>query len=281
MLLKDPLVHFLLIGAALFALLRWQSDGGRENPQEIVITAEQLTQLRQATAVLQGREPTRAELEQLVEPAIREEVYYREALALGLDVDDDEVRRRLVEKMQYLTEDLVDPEPASEEELRAFFDAAPERFLIPELVTFDQVFFSPSTRGDALAGDVEEALAALRDGAEPADVGDRTPLQERFEDAPRERVAVLFGEDMTNAVFTLPPGDWSGPYQSDFGAHLVRVISRSVARQPTFDQVREQAREAFAADRRRTANERAYAEMRARYDVVVDWPEPLAEANLQ
>ena len=281
MLLKDPLVHFLLIGAVLFALLRWQSDGGRENPQEIVITAEQLTQLRQATAVLQGREPTRAELEQLVEPAIREEVYYREALALGLDVDDDEVRRRLVEKMQYLTEDLVDPEPASEEELRAFFDAAPERFLIPELVTFDQVFFSPSTRGDALAGDVEEALAALRDGAEPADVGDRTPLQERFEDAPRERVAVLFGEDMTNAVFTLPPGDWSGPYQSDFGAHLVRVISRSVARQPTFDQVREQAREAFAADRRRTANERAYAEMRARYDVVVDWPEPLAEANLQ
>ena len=281
MLLKDPLVHFLLIGAALFALLRWQSDGGRENPQEILITAEQVTQLRQATAVLQGREPTRAELEQLVEPAIREEVYYREALALGLDVEDDEVRRRLVEKMQYLTEDLVDPEPASEEELRAFFDAAPERFLIPELVTFDQVFFSPSTRGDALAGDVEEALAALRDGAEPADVGDRTPLQERFEDAPRERVAVLFGEDMTNAVFTLPPGDWSGPYQSDFGAHLVRVISRSVARQPTFDQVREQAREAFAADRRRTANERAYAEMRARYDVVVDWPEPLAEANLQ
>jgi len=281
MLLKDPLVHFLLIGAVLFALLRWQSDGGRENPQEILIAAEQVTQLRQATAVLQGREPTRAELEQLVEPAIREEVYYREALALGLDVDDDEVRRRLVEKMQYLTEDLVDPEPASEEELRAFFDAAPERFLIPELVTFDQVFFSPSTRGDALAGDVEEALAALRDGAEPADVGDRTPLQERFEDAPRERVAVLFGEGMTNAVFTLPPGDWSGPYQSDFGAHLVRVISRSVARQPTFDQVREQAREAFAADRRRTANERAYAEMRARYDVVVDWPEPLAEANLQ
>jgi len=281
MLLKDPLVHFLLIGAVLFALLRWQSDGGRENPQEILIAAEQVTQLRQATAVLQGREPTRAELEQLVEPAIREEVYYREALALGLDVEDDEVRRRLVEKMQYLTEDLVDPEPASEEELRAFFDAAPERFLIPELVTFDQVFFSPSTRGDALAGDVEEALAALRDGAEPADVGDRTPLQERFEDAPRERVAVLFGEGMTNAVFTLPPGDWSGPYQSDFGAHLVRVISRSVARQPTFDQVREQAREAFAADRRRTANERAYAEMRARYDVVVDWPEPLAEANLQ
>ena len=281
MLLKDPLVHFLLIGAVLFALLRWQSDGGRENPQEILIAAEQVTQLRQATAVLQGREPTRAELEQLVEPAIREEVYYREALALGLDVEDDEVRRRLVEKMQYLTEDLVDPEPASEEELRAFFDAAPERFLIPELVIFDQVFFSPSTRGDALAGDVEEALAALRDGAEPADVGDRTPLQERFEDAPRERVAVLFGEGMTNAVFTLPPGDWSGPYQSDFGAHLVRVISRSVARQPTFDQVREQAREAFAADRRRTANERAYAEMRARYDVVVDWPEPLAEANLQ
>jgi PPIC-type PPIASE domain len=279
--LKDPLVHFLLVGAALFALLRWQSDGDSEDPQEIVITAEQVAELRQATAVLQGREPTRAELEDLIEPAIREEIFYREALALELDVDDDEVRRRLVEKMQYLTQDLADPEPASEEELRAFFEAAPERFLIPELVTFDQVFFSPSTRGDALTGDVEAALVALRDGAEAADVGDRTPLQERFEDAPRERVAVLFGEDMTNAVFTLPPGDWSGPYQSDFGAHLLRVISRSEARQPTFDEVREQAAEGFAADRRQTANDRAYAEMRARYDVVVDWPEPPVEANPQ
>jgi hypothetical protein len=113
------------------------------------------------------------------------------------------------------------------------------------------------------------------------DVGDRTPLQERFADAPRDRIGVLFGEVMTDAIFTAAPGDWSGPYQSDFGLHLVRVVSRSDARQPAFDEVREQVAQTFAADRRLAANQAAYAEMRARYDVVVEWPASVAEANAQ
>jgi hypothetical protein len=269
MLFKDPLVHFLLIGAGLFALFLWRGDSGGD-PEQIVISSERVQQLRQAAALVQGREPTDVELAEIVEPAIREEVFYREALALGLDVNDDEVRRRLVEKMQYLTEGLADPEPASEQELVAFFEGSPERFLIPELVTFDQVFFSPNTRGDALDADVAAALESLRAGATPAAVGDRTPLQERFVEAPRERVDVLFGDDLTNAVFTLAIGDWVGPYRSDFGLHLVRVISRSEARQPSFAEVRDQAAQIFAADRRTAANEAAYARMRARYDVIVE-----------
>jgi hypothetical protein len=279
-LLKDPLVHFLLIGAAMFALFLWRGEAGGD-AERIVVPAERVQQVSQTAAVVQGRQPSRAELEQLVEPVIREEIYYREALALGLDVNDDEVRRRLVEKMQYLTEDLADPEPASEAELIAFFESAPERFAIPALVTFDQVFFSPNVRGESLDADVAAGVDALRGGAAPADVGDRTPLQERFADAPRDRIGVLFGEVMTDAIFTAAPGDWSGPYQSDFGLHLVRVVSRSDARQPAFDEVREQVAQTFAADRRLAANQAAYAEMRARYDVVVEWPASVAEANAQ
>jgi hypothetical protein len=279
-LLKDPLVHFLLIGAAMFALFLWRGEAGGDAGR-IVVPAERVQQVSQTAAVVQGRQPSRAELEQLVEPVIREEIYYREALALGLDVNDDEVRRRLVEKMQYLTEDLADPEPASEAELIAFFESAPERFAIPALVTFDQVFFSPNVRGESLDADVAAGVDALRGGAVPADVGDRTPLQERFADAPRDRIGVLFGEVMTDAIFTAAPGDWSGPYQSDFGLHLVRVVSRSDARQPAFDEVREQVAQTFAADRRLAANQAAYAEMRARYDVVVEWPASVAEANAQ
>ena len=116
-LLKDPLVHFLLIGAALFAIAAWR--GEPETPDRIVVTAEQVAQARAAATALQGREPTAEELAALVEPTVRDEVMYREALALGLDVNDDEVRRRLVEKMSYLTQDLADPEPSSEEALRA------------------------------------------------------------------------------------------------------------------------------------------------------------------
>jgi hypothetical protein len=272
-LLRDPLVHFLLAGGALFAVFYWRGDAAGNAGQDIVIDAAQVEQLSEAAALLRGRPLAADELAAVVAPAIRDEVMYREALALGLDVDDDQVRERLIEKMQYLSQDLADPEPASESELRAFFDASPELFLIPEAVTFDQIFFSPRERGEALQSDVQAALAALAGGQSSEDLGDRTPLQARFVDAPRERVEVLFGAPLTDAAFTMAPGQWAGPYESDFGLHLIRLLERRAARQPSFDEAREQARQAFAAERRKAANETAYARMLERYRVRVEWPD--------
>lgn len=269
--LRDPLVHFLAAGALLFAFFLWRGDP--QAPETIVVTADQIEQVRRSATLLEGREPTQSEVEALVEPVIRDEVYYREALALGLDANDDEVRRRLIEKMRYLTEDIADPEPATEVELREFYDKDPARFLIPERVTFDQVFFSPSQRGEALDADAAAALERLRAGADPGELGDRTPLEDRLVDADGERVRILFGDDLTAAVFTAEPGDWLGPYRSDFGLHLVRVVERSEARQPAFDEIEDQVRQVFGEERRQAANEAAYAEMRSHYDVEVEWPD--------
>jgi len=271
-LLKDPLVHFLVLGACLFVFFFWRGDAD-DQPQRIRISAEQVAQLRQAATLLQGRAPSDQELEELIEPTIREEILYREALALGLDENDDEVRTRLVEKMQYLTQDLADPEPASEQELREFFDASPDLFRVPELVTFDQIFFSPMQRGNDLDTDVAAAIEQLVGGHDGSGLGDRTPLQDQFVGAPRERVDVLFGTALTDAVFTMQPGVWSGPYESDFGWHVVRLVERTQALQPAFEAVREQALQLFAEQRRRQANEAGYAEIRARYDIIVDWPD--------
>src|SRR5690606_2604896 len=170
-LLKDPLLHFLVLGAALFAISASRS-GDDEAPDRIVIDELVVDRVADAARRLYGREPTRDELEALLEPTIRDEVYYREALALGLDVDDDEVRPRLIEKMQYLTQDLAEPEPPSEDELRAFFAGDPDRFALPAAVTFEQVFFSPRMRGEALEQDIEDARRALEQGADPLEVGD-------------------------------------------------------------------------------------------------------------
>jgi hypothetical protein len=269
MLRKDPLVHFLIIGGLLFAGLSWL--GGAPEPLErIVISAESIAELRRTAELLQGRELTDAELERLIEDTVREEVYYRRALALELDVDDDEVRRRLVEKMQYLTENTADPEPP-EADLVAFFESNAERFQIPPMVTFDQVFFSPRMRGDTVLQDANEALVGLRDGAEPADFGDSTPLDSRFENADPDRVRILFDDSLTDAVFAEATGVWIGPYQSDFGWHLVRVIERSSARDPEFGEVEAQVRDAYAAARLEEANQAAYAEMRAWFDIAVQW----------
>lgn len=269
-LLKDPLVHFLAIGVLLFAVSAWRGETVSTGRERIVITAAQVEQARSAATALQGREPTAEELTTLLEPTIRDEVFYREALALGLDVGDDEVRRRLIEKMSYLTQGLADPEPSSADELRAFYDSSPEIFTIPPLVSFDQAYFNPGERGAAVEADAAAGLAALRAGRAPVEVGDRTPLRESYDDAPREQVAVLFGEALTDALFTGSPGEWAGPYRSDFGLHVVRLRNRSAARLPPYEEIAGRVAEEFAAARRREADARSYEEMRGRYDVVVE-----------
>src|SRR5690606_28261240 len=183
-LLKDPLLHFLALGALLFVVSFVREEGGDDSGR-IVIDAVTVERVAEAARRLHGRDPTRDELLALLEPYVRDEVFYREALALGLDENDDEVRRRLIEKMQYLTQDLADPEPLSEEALREYFEAHAERFTLPEAVTFEQVFFSPRTRGESLDASVAEGLRRLREGADPGEIGDRTPLRLRYDEAER------------------------------------------------------------------------------------------------
>jgi hypothetical protein len=274
--LKDPLVHFLLIGASLFALSAWRGEWIRGGRERIVVSADQVAQVRSAAELLKGRAPTDEELAALIEPTIRDEVLYREALALKLDVNDDEVRRRLVDKMSYLTQDTADPAPSSDAELRRFYDESSARFETPELATFDQVFFSPAERGDSVEAVAKAGVAALRSGRSPDEVGDHTPLRGTYENAPRDQVEVLFGDAVAEALFTMSPGDWTGPFKSDFGLHAVRLRARSVPRLPPFDEIRDHVAAEFAADRRRERNEAEYRRMRSHYDVIVE--EPAARA---
>lgn len=277
--LKDPLVHFLLIGASLFALAAWRGEWIRSGRERIVIGAEQVALARDAAELLEGRALGDDEVAALLEPTIRDEVLYREALALRLDANDDEVRRRLIDKMNYLTQDLADPAPSSEAELRKFYDDDPLRFETPELATFDQVFFSPSERGDSLRAAADAGVAALRAGRTPDEVGDHTPLRATYERAARAQVAVLFGDALAEAVFTRPPGDWVGPFQSDFGLHAVRLRARTDGRLPPFDEIRDQVAAEFAAQRRRERNEAEYRRMRARYEVVIEKPSARATGS--
>lgn len=275
MLARDPLVHFLVIGAVLFAALTWLGRAAPPPAERIVVTSEDVAELARSAELLAGRTPTEEELRRLVADAIRDEVYYRRALTLELDVDDDEVKRRLVEKMRYMSENTADPEPP-EADYEAYFEANAERFRIPPLVTFDQVFFSPRMRGEAVLSDANEALAALEQGGAPESFGDSTPLASRFEGADPDRVRVLFGDALTDTVFDETENVWLGPFESDFGWHLVRIIERSEARDPSFAEVEPQVREVYAADRLARANEAAYEEMRSHFDIAVEW-EPGAE----
>ena len=273
---KDPLVHFLLIGGALFVLLSWLAS--EPAPERILISSARVSELARSAELLRGRTPTRAELEALVAEAVREEVYYRRALQLGLDVDDDEVRRRLIEKMRYLNENVADPEPP-DADLEAWFDENREMFLIPELVSFDQVFFSPRDHGDAARSDADSALVRLRQGSPLEEFGDDRLFDNLIEAADRDRVSILFGEALTEAVFTEPVGIWFGPFESDFGWHVVRIAERSAARDPEFAEVEAAVRSAFTAEQLALANQAAFEEMLGYFDVAVEWEAGLAAAD--
>jgi len=281
-LVKDPLVHFLLLGGLLFLLFAWRGEPEIADPYEIVITDEDVQSMWQALAILQGHVPTRDEMWAMLEPHIKEEILYREALALGLDQNDSQVRARLAEKMLFLTQDIAEPTEPTDAESAAYFEANPERFRRLATISFEQLFFSPSRRGAQLEADVEAALLKLREGGADSIVSDDPLLEGRYERTEIPAIRRVFGENFASTIAALQPENiWLGPIRSDYGLHLVRVTELNASYQPDLDEVRAEVTTALMAQRRMEANEAEYRELRDRYEIVVNFPEipELAESE--
>lgn len=287
-LIKDPLVHFLVVGALLFGVSYWLNPPEADSAGQITITAEDVEKMRTTIELVQGRPATTAEVDALVETRVREEVMYREALATGLDRDDTLVRNRLIEKMRFLTENVAEPPAPTDEELATYFEAQASRFQIPAQVTFEHVFFGAERRGERARTDAAAALAGLRRGSKTlsqtdlAKLGDPLPLWNRYDAMPDRDVALAFGDEFAAGLAPIEPGAWQGPIQSRYGWHVVRVVERSAERQPALDEVREAVQTAYLNERRDAENEARYRAMRERYDVVIDTtpvaPAPAAAA---
>jgi hypothetical protein len=270
-LLREPLLHFVLIGAGIFVLFGLFGRN-EERPDRIVLTRGELDQLVSGWQRTWQRSPTEAELAGLVDGWIREQVYAREAIAMGLDQDDTIIRRRLRQKIEFLVDDLADAAPPTEDELAAFLSENPARFREPVRVSFRHVYVSVDRRGDAAWPDAERLLAELRGagGDLPADTGDPISLEPVLRDVSVPEVARRFGGEFAEAVGALEPGDWQGPVPSGFGLHLVQVTERTEPGPPTLDAVRAELEREVQHARRQEAAERFYEALRARYDVVLE-----------
>ncbi len=271
-LLKEPLVHFLLIGATLFALASWrakQRPAGNAAPR-IEVTAEVIERLRAGYQRQFGQPPDEDELRGLVMAHIREEVLYREALAIGLDRDDTIVRRRMAQKMEFLTDDISGAAEPDEAALRRFFADNAARYAQPAHVSFRHIYFSQEKRGADVDAAAREALAALGKGASEDTLGDA--FLHGFEFAlqdPRD-VAALFGSEFADRLPAAREAEWVGPVASTYGLHLVRIEGRGTASPVHFETVREAVLRDFHDERRRTANRQVFERLRARYSVAVD-----------
>ncbi len=275
-LLKDPLVHFLLVGAVIFGVSLWLNPPEPTVAGKIVVTATDVTKMRDTIALVQGRPATDAEVNALIEAHIREEVMYREALATGLEQDDTVVRNRLIEKMRFLTENVAEPPLPTDAELDSWFNARADQFRIPALVTFEHVFFGNEKRGDRARPDAVATLPNLRarkDSLSPdalAKMGDQLPLWNRYDNMTASDVALAFGDQFAAGLQPLEAGTWQGPIESRFGWHLVRVVERAPERQPALAEIHEAVQTAYLNEQRQAGNEERYRAMRERYDVVVE-----------
>lgn len=274
--LKEPLVHFLVLGVLLFGASAWLNRGAsarQENSAGTVrITTNEVAWLADTWARQRPYPPTREELRGLVTEYLKEELLAREARAMGLDQDDLIVRRRLAQKLEFLVQDtsrLVEPR---DEDLQRFYEAHLEQFQANARISFTHVFFNRETRSDATA-DAKAALVELSHsplGTRPAELGDRLPLEAEVLSEDEQMVSGQFGKEFARTVFALPPGAWHGPIESAFGWHLVRVTDAAPAKRQEFAEVKAQVLHDWRDQRQREDSERYYAALLKKYDVVLD-----------
>jgi len=270
----EPLVHFLLIGAALFLLSRWKS-GPSGSSDRIVVTRARIEQLTTGFARTWQRPPTQRELTGLVEDYIKEEVYVREALSMGLDRDDTIVRRRLRQKLEFLTEDALDAANPTETDLTAYLKAHPDSFRIEPRVAFRQVYLDPGRHAAAAQSDAQKLLARLNSGGRAVDLaalGDSRMLPGVVELSSQSDVGRIFGEAFAARVASLAPGAWSGPIESGYGLHLVQVTERVEGRLPELSEVRDAVEREWRAAQRKERGEALFRKLVARYTIVVEPP---------
>jgi hypothetical protein len=271
-LLREPLLQFIVLGAAVFGLFHLVDKEKAEAPARIVISSARIANLADGFARTWRRPPGKEELQGLIDDYIRDEVFYREGRAAGLDRDDVIIRRRVRQKMEFLAEDISAPEP-SEEQLAAYLRANPQRFRTEDRLTFQQVFLSAARRGRAIDDDSKQVANAL-DRAEAAvdktALGDPFLLGEEFQAVSQSEVASLFGESFANRISAMEQGRWQGPISSSFGQHFVHIGERISGILPPLDAVREAVRRDWSKARRLEAEQKLYGSLRERYEIVVE-----------
>lgn len=273
--LREPLLHFLVLGALIFWLSR---DPGGESmaapslDNRITIPAATIRRLAAEFEQLQAREPTAAELRQLIDRRVLDEAYTREAFRRGLHLDDPIVARRLREKMQVVAEEstaLPEPDDAT---LRAFLEAHPDTFREEPRVDLRQIFFDPGKLGPEPGSQLATALGRLRDG-ESVD-GHETLLPSFRADAPLRSITATFGADFADRVAALPVDHWSGPLRSGFGWHLVKVEDRTPGRVPPLEAIRDEVREEWKNAEARRRLEAFNRGLLDDFEVEIQWPGP-------
>ena len=268
-LVREPLVHFLIIGVVLFAIFDFRQGDSVETENLILISSGQVEQFSAQFERTWLRPPTDAELVGLIDGYVRDEVYYREARAMGLDENDGIVRQRMRLKLEFLLEDLAGEVSPDDEQLGEFMQRHPDKFQIEPRLSFSQVYLNPDKRQDITA-DAAETLARLTSGAAAETEGDRLMVRQDYTLSSQYDISNVFGKSFAEQLVALEPNGWTGPIFSGYGAHLVRVTEKQARRFPELSEIRDDVVLGYMVERRQELKDMTYGKLREGYDIVVE-----------
>ncbi len=273
--LREPLVQFLLIGACIYgayAVFGTPDEDFRDTT--IHVDGNRIDAFISQWERRWNRPPTRQEIDGLIQTYVREDILYRQAVAMGLNKDDPITRRRMAQKLEFLTRDIAGLQEPEEGELEQYFEENRDQYKAPDLLTFSHVFLDPDVRGDATLDDAALLLAELQAAGPPdstaPDLGDRFMLQNYYPQKSELNIRKLFGTGFSEAIMPLEAGQWHGPVLSGYGTHLVYVYALKKAPLPLLKDVRDMVLQNWQVDQQDTFNEQFFESLKSRYDIVID-----------
>lgn len=270
---KEPLFHFLLIGVAIYVAYSFMPSNDVVSRDAIVVSAGKIEHLKTLFTRTWQRQPTRTELEGLVKDYLREEVAYREGIAMGLDRDDTIIRRRIRQKLEFIAKDIAIQNEPSDDQLTEYLAAHADQFRVDPRMTFKQIYLNADQRRESLETDTRNLLVAFNSdpSIDASTLGDRILLEHEYTDVSMQEIASLFGQQFAAAVVKLEPGTWGGPVESGYGIHLVFVDEHSEARLPELGEVRNLVLREWEHTRSQETTDTFFNNMINQYEVVIEW----------
>ena len=268
--LREPLLHFLLLAGIVFVLFQQVTNDVSPDNNDIVVSREQIQALRSGYMKVWQRPPRNEELTTLIQNHIREEVLYREALALGLDKNDAQIRRRMSQKMKFLTENLADLEQADDKVLQVYLDKNVDQYMLPSRFSFRQIYFNTNKR-QMTQSVFNSLLEKLQNNeVDPQNIGDPIMIGHQFEMLREAEISRILGARFLQSLKNAMRGSWQGPIESGFGHHLIFVSEFVAGSQPKLADVRKQVLRDWSAEKRTVSNQLFYENLKQQYNISVE-----------
>jgi hypothetical protein len=265
--LREPLLHFIAIGGLFFLIYTAVNDIGENSTDTIFITPERISQIATEFNRVWNRMPTAEEVDNLIKEEVRSEVYYRDALALGLDKNDAVVRRRLRQKMEFLTDTGIYLQEPSTSELETYFAANEQAYRSEPRLAFEQIYLGESPPEDTVSQTLKTLLSEPT--IDLSTLGQRTLLPAQLKLSPPDAIDSVFGKGFYRQIAELAPGEWAGPVTSVYGIHLIRTLDGQPARMPPLEEVRESVLKDWKVSQAKENRQQDYANRRSRYTVEI------------